>query len=214
MTPATDSAITPAARSVAALVGLLALFGLALDLAAGWAGTLIPQLWGMARYFTILTNGIAAATLLGAAAAGRPAPPGWLGGVTLWMAITALVFHLLLGGTYPLLTLDWGANLVLHTLAPAAVLAWWLAAAPTRGLGPRHAILWLGWPALYCGYALLRGAADGVYPYFFVDVARLGWAGFGRWFGILLVAFWVGGLLLAGLGRAIDRPGGRPLARG
>jgi hypothetical protein len=67
--------------------------------------------------------------------------------------------------------------------------------------------LWLSYPLVgrYCGYALMRGEIDGIYPYPFLDVAAEGMISVSFNGGIvlgLLAAFWIGGL------DAGDRGGG------
>jgi hypothetical protein len=34
----------------------------------------------------------------------------------------------------------------------------------------------MGYPSAYFGYLLVRGEVTGAYPYFFIDVSRLGYA--------------------------------------
>ena len=198
-------------RAGAGIVGALALLGLVLQCVDVWQErlaqpTLAGVLWYVARYFTILTNALVAGTFLGIAA-GRPARAGWLGGVLLWILITGIVYHLLLSGGQETRLGAW-ADLILHTLSPLAVTLWWLVFAPRRGLTLPVGALWLLWPALYCGYALARGMQDGLFPYFFIDPARVGWTGVLAWIGILLVAFASGALALLGLARLLPRTAG------
>jgi hypothetical protein len=192
---------------VIAMVGWLGLAFQALDVWATEAGvtTASGLVWYMARYFTNLTNLLAAVTLTMVAVAARAAPRGWLGGVAFWLLVTAIVYHLLLAATSD--PVGWGvwADLLLHTVVPALVFGWWLAFADKRGLGLGHALAWLLWPLIYCGYALVRGQVTGVYPYFFVNVETQGWLGVGQWVAILCAAFFIGGALLVGLARAMSR---------
>jgi hypothetical protein len=161
-------------------------------------------LWRLARYFTILTNALVVVTYAAIAFGARLTAPVWLGGVTLWIAITGVVYHLLLAGTEaPKTGLDWWANFGLHSATPIAVTLWWLTFAPRAGLGAGAAALWMLWPLIYVAYALARGHLDGTYPYFFTNPDRIGWTGVAEWTVILAVAFLIAGLLLIALARLI-----------
>ncbi|MEZ5420482.1 MAG: Pr6Pr family membrane protein [Vicinamibacterales bacterium] len=52
---------------------------------------------------------------------------------------------------------------------------------------------WLAYPVAYLAYALTRGSVDGWYPYFFIDVAAIG---YGR--ALTNAALLSGGMLVAG----------------
>lgn len=68
-------------------------------------------------------------------------------------------------------------------------------------------------PAMYVAFILLRAAildaagrtAAVVYPYYFLDLRNLGWGGFLRWMGILLMGFVALGYALCTLDRLLDR---------
>jgi len=201
-----------AARIAAALLALAALAGLGTQFIASSAShpddTPLQVAWSMLRFFTILTNVIVLAVFT-AIAAGRPARPGLCGAVTLWIAIVGVVYWVLLAPTSD--PQGWGviANTLLHTVTPAGTVLWWLAFAPKRALSWRAPLLWMLWPLVYVFYAMLRGAADGVYPYFFVDAGRLGYGGVAANSAGLALAFGLAGLALVALGRAIGRPEGR-----
>lgn len=68
---------------------------------------------------------------------------------------------------------------------PVLTALWWLLWGP-RPLALSHLPLWLGWPVAYCLYALVRGAFEGRYPYFFLDIGQ---------FGALRVAVNIAGLV-------------------
>jgi hypothetical protein len=63
---------------------------------------------------------------------------------------------------------------MLHTVIPVLYAIYWLLFAPKEGLTYRAVPLWLSYPLVYCGYALLRGEVDGIYPY---PVPRCGGGG-------------------------------------
>lgn len=134
------------------------------------AMTLVPALWRFVGFFTILTN-LLVAIMATEVASGRT---DRLSGPVARMTITAAV--LLVGIAYwfllaPLWTpTGWqlGADIGLHLAVPALAFALWIVMADGR-LGwkdvPKAAI----WPAIYALYAVVRGAADGWYAYWFLN---------------------------------------------
>lgn len=204
-TPSSAS-LSPAARITAAAICLLALAALGLQLYVGLernpARPVPVEIWRQARYFTNLTNLMIVVGFAAMALSGR-ARQGWCAALTLWILIVGVVYHALLARE--LSGLRWLSDAALHTGVPAAVTAWWLAFAPKSELRLMHSAQWLGWPALYLSYALLRGEIDGRHPYFFVDPPRIGWDGVGLWSLALGLAFWIGGLGVVALGRCLSR---------
>lgn len=203
--------MSPLSRGLAAVIAILAFASLGAQLVAMRqdfpADSVFLTVWKLARFFTILTNVLVAITLASVALRGRVILPVWIGGVTLWIAITGVVYHLLLAATDgPKTGLDWWANVGLHTAVPAGMALWWLAFGPRRGLGVSSALIWMLWPLVYVTYALGRGQLDGVYPYFFTNPDRIGWIGVGQWTVILAVAFFVAGLAQIAVARLV-RPG-------
>ncbi|MAZ20349.1 Pr6Pr family membrane protein [Roseovarius sp.] len=158
-------------------------------------------LWRMAGYFTVLTNILVAVTFLSVVATGQRVGPIWAGGLTLWIAAVGIVYHLVLAGLWRPEGLAWWADQGLHTAVPLLVVLWWGWQADKSGLRRRHAGLWLLWPALYCAYAVIRGALSGFYPYPFLDVAALGPGAVAVNVVGLLLAFVGGGLMLLALAR-------------
>jgi hypothetical protein len=144
-------------------------------------------------FFTIQSN-ILAAAVLAAAALVRPDERSAVfdalrGAGTLYIAITGVVFAVLLSGHQEDLDTHVGwVNFVVHTLIPIVVAADWLLDPPRRRLQLRVAVLWLGYPLAWFVYTLVRGAAEGWYPYPFVDVSE---HGYGRVFlnGVVLLVF-------------------------
>lgn len=208
--------MSPAATGTAALLALAALAALATQFSVNFAEDrqdgVLRVAWRMARYFTILTNGIVCVVFARAALTGRAPGPVMAGGVTLWIGITGAVYYALLyRETQGLETL---ADIGLHGVVPAGTVLWWLAYAEKRGLGVRAAALWLLWPAGYVLYALARGERDGRYPYFFTDPHRIGWDGVALWSLGLCAAFFLAGLGLAWLARRAPGPGRRDATAG
>lgn len=195
-------------RALAALIAVMALASLAAQFIA--SQTLHPEentfatLWRLGRFFTILTNSLVVVTFAVLVVRAQVLSPVWLGGVTLWIAIVGVVYHLLLAATDSQeTTIGWWANFGVHTSVPIAVVLWWLAFAPRNGLSVTSALMWMIWPMIYVSYALLRGQTDGVYPYFFTNPTEIGWDGVIIWTAILAGFFFVAGLLQIALARLI-----------
>ncbi|MFF1378352.1 Pr6Pr family membrane protein [Streptomyces sp. NPDC058308] len=185
----------PLVAAFRALIALAAVTGIVIDLVIGSPPRVLS-------YFTIQSN-VLVAVVLGLAAwrawRGRhPLPPWISGGTVLFIAITGLVYHLILANdasgfsmTDDAETLSampamsgWHSlsNQLLHTVTPIGVALDWLLLTRPGGLRLRHAGLWLLYPLAYLAFALARGALlppgpPARYPYPFLDVDIHGYAG-------------------------------------
>lgn len=119
-------------------------------------------------FFTVQSNLIAVAALTAAALGHRH--DLLRGAAVLYLAITGLVFALLLSGLQEdlQLTIPW-VDTVLHRVMPIVVVVDWLLDPPERRLGVREALTWLAFPVAWTTYTLVRGAVTGWYPYPFID---------------------------------------------
>lgn len=202
-----SNTLNTAGLFTARLIALLALAAIAaqyLVTAGDHPGDAPQQVaWIMLRYFTILTSLASLLSFATMAVTRRALGGWWLGGLAVWEVMTGLVYHLLLSVDRDGLAL-W-ADHGLHTALPLAVFAWWAVFARKSRAALGFAISWLIWPALYILYALLRGRADGIYPYFFLDPGKVRWDGVAVWSGMVGLGFLVAGLLLAGVARLIRR---------
>ncbi|MFD3515941.1 Pr6Pr family membrane protein [Streptomyces sp. NPDC058657] len=204
----------PYAALFRALLCLAATTGIVIDLIVG-DPLLVPV------YFTVQSNALLAVAAGWSAVRawqGRtPLSPRLTGGALLFIAITGLVYHLILANASSGFSMTddpghtmtgWRAvsNQLLHTVTPlGAVLDWLLLTAP-GGLLFRYAAQWLLYPAAYFAFALVRGAvlapdAAVRYPYPFLDVAQHGYAGVAT--NALLLGLAFGALALALV--ALDR---------
>ncbi|MCY1413262.1 hypothetical protein D9M71_286890 [compost metagenome] len=84
------------------------------------------------------------------------------------------------------------------------LLYWWQCVAKGT-LRLYHMLLWLTYPLLYFGYALLRGEWIGVYQYPFLDVAELGYSQVFRNALAILVGYVLIALLLIGIDRWLGK---------
>lgn len=212
--PAT-AVVAPARRPVVAafrlLVALAAATGVTIDLILGSPLRVLS-------YFTIQSNVLVAVVFAASAwrawTARRPLPGVVTGGTLLYIAITGLVYHLILAnqssgfsmtGEIDTLT-GWHAvaNQLLHTATPIAVLADWLLLTRPTPLAVRNAATWLLYPLAYLVFSLARGAtmspgAPTRYLYPFVDVDQHGYVGVLGNTAILGVAFYALALLTVAL---------------
>jgi hypothetical protein len=153
-------------------------------------------------FFTIQSNILAAAMLVAAALVRRSERTGVFdavrGGVTLYIAITGIVFAVLLSGLQESLDTHIGwVDFVVHKLIPIMVVADWLIDPPRHRLSITTALLWLTYPAIWLAYTLIRGANTDWYPYPFVDANQLGYGGV-LWRCAVLLAAFAGAALLCG----------------
>lgn len=201
------------ARAAAGLVAAIAWLGLAVQFRASLAnlGSVPDTIWIMLRYFTVIAN-LLAAILLSAVASGwrGSASPKLLGGMSIAMLLVGIVYGLLLRG---MLELSGGAKLadtLLHIVTPVLVPVYWLAFVPKGELGSRDPLLWALLPLAYFVYALVRGAAEGVYAYPFMNLAQLGWTQTLTNALLMALGFIVAGFAMFWLDRRLSLLGGPP----
>ncbi len=147
-------------------------------------------------YFTIQSNliGVAAFVwlVLGRGAARSRGLELLRGAAAVYLTVTFFVVIFLLSGIDVGLQLGW-VDLVLHKLFPLIVVIDWIVDPPTVRLTPRDAITWLVYPLIWTGLTLVRGAADGWYPYPFLDPAN---GGYGQ-VAVTAVAVTIGFLVIS-----------------
>ncbi|MBM7168442.1 Pr6Pr family membrane protein [Streptomyces sp. G44] len=210
----------PVVAALRALLALAAVTGITIDLVTGSPLRVLS-------YFTIQSN-LLVTVVLGLSARrawrGRRPLPAWVtGGTLLFIAMTGLVYHLVLAnGTDGFsMTGDaasvagWHsyANQLLHTVTPVGVALDWLLLTRPGGLRPRHAALWLLYPVAYLAFALTRGALlppafPARYPYPFLDVDAHGYAAVLTHALALGTAFYALALLTIAVDRARPEPRG------
>jgi hypothetical protein len=129
-------------------------------------------------YFTIEANAFAVAVLLISIGWGGSSRALVMlrGAATLYMAVTGIVFSLLLAGIEgaEFTAVPWD-NTVLHFLGPIAVVLDWFLDLPRARIAYGGAMVWLVYPLAYGAYSLIRGAIVDWYPYPFLDPDRHGY---------------------------------------
>ena len=145
-------------------------------------------------YFTIDSNIIAVVGLLWAVWKPHATLKQdiFRGAGVLYLAVTGIVFALLLSGL-PLVTVPF-SNTVLHKLMPVVIVVDWLSNPPVRKLPLRQAaIVWMIFPVFWLAYTLWRGVRIGWYPYPFLNPETMG--GMGNVLG-MIAAILVGAFFL------------------
>lgn len=96
--------------------------------------------------------------------------------ITVYILIVGLGYNVLLRHLYQMEGLQAIANEVQHVVVPALFTLYWIFCLPKQKLPWISFISWLLYPFLFLVMALLRGSADGFYPYPFLNVAESGLA--------------------------------------
>ncbi|MGE7137108.1 Pr6Pr family membrane protein [Luteibacter sp. NPDC031894] len=158
-------------------------------------------------FFTILSNLLVALVAASAAMGGNWAPLRFLrtprvrGLAALCIAVTGLVYVVVLRSLWHPMGPQLIADRSLHYVVPVLYLLWWFTLLPHGALGWRDALRWLWFPSMFALWTFARGALVNEYPYPFLDVGQLGYP------AALLNAALVAALFLAlGLGFvAVDK---------
>ncbi|MBB6241060.1 Pr6Pr family membrane protein [Rhodanobacter sp. MP1X3] len=200
-------------RALAAIAALLGWFALVLQLSLtiqltlARSGSVASALWLWIGYFTITTNLLVAMALSARAIGPRGQINRFFGRpdvqsmVAMSIVIVSLVYNLLLRGLWQPQGWQWLADVTLHDVMPLLfVVHWWLAV-PKASLHWWQIGFWQIYPAAYFVYVLIRGAANGWYPYPFIDVATLGYPRVLVNALAVMLAFVVVAALLMALGR-------------
>ena len=129
-------------------------------------------------YFTIQSNliGVAAFAWL---LANRGAPrshalESFRGAAAAYLTVTFVVVIALLSNVDVGLGFAW-VDFVVHKLFPVIVVLDFLVDPPTVRLSGRDIVAWMVYPIVWLGLTLVRGAADGWYPYPFLNPANGGY---------------------------------------
>jgi hypothetical protein len=160
-------------------------------------------------YFTILTNILVASAVTAPlikprSGIGRFFADGRVAtGVCSAILLVGIGYHVLLRTAWDPQGAQWVADVLLHYVTPGLFLLYWLWLIPKDGVGWRALPFWCAYPLAYFVYALIRGALIGVYPYPFLDVRSLGYAGTVMSAAALLGAFLLLGAMLIAVARLL-----------
>ena len=163
----------PALRIAAALLGLAAIVSTFFDTAT--RATINP--FNFFGFFTMQSNIILVVVLLIAAAvslSGKSQSEGVMlarGCATTYIAITGVVYSVLLAGQEGGVTLAW-ANTALHVILPLYAALDWVLFSDRSPLPWNKLWVALVYPVVWIIVVLIRGATDGWVPYPFLNPAQ------------------------------------------
>lgn len=110
--------------------------------------------------------------------------------------VTFFVYNILLAGEKTALEYFTSlSNMLLHVILPLMFLAHWILFYKHDSVKWYWPLLCVIMPIVYIIFILIRAAIIGpgtdalLYPYFFLNIDKLGWGGFFMWIGILFVVF-------------------------
>lgn len=200
-----------ASQMMAAAILLCALTGVAIKMGVFQGQLGLHQL----RYFTTLSNLLAAACAGWALCRGRGGY-AWAKGLSLiCILVTGTVYHMLLAGSFggfAPLTLGWWGNELVHTVVPVLCALDYLLFDTKGRLNWRCPLVWMLAP---CGYfamtvAIARAGikfpgSHTAYPYPFLDVWTLGWGPVLRSAAMMAAGFLALGYVLVALDRLLEK---------
>lgn len=189
--------------------------------------------WGVFVYFTALSNALCLVWIaLSAAVTARDGTRlGWRGAstpsarfaaaVTMVIIVTMAIYQVILAPTAFAMTAAGQAfdltNTLTHLVVPSLIVLDWLLFVPKGRLRWFDPLWWLSIPLLYAAVMLVRGAISEAtigygarYPYPFLDVDALGWAGVLTQIAAMAVAIATLAYLIVALDRFLARLSARP----
>ena len=179
MTKADAGRVLFAVTALAVAVGIVVQLFVTAGSTDGYFPDNPDRVFNVFAYFTIQSNLLLGGTCLLLAVD----PERWqtmlfrtlrLNGV-LCIAVTGIVYHLVLAGSDHLSGAGAFANLVVHSITPLLGVLGWLFFGP-RGQTDRRVVGWsIVYPLLWLAFTLIRGEGTGFYPYPFVDVSEHGY---------------------------------------
>jgi hypothetical protein len=163
-------------------------------------------IWILADYFTILTNLVVALVFTGLCVRWNDSDrPRLLAGLTLAILLVGTVYAILLRPIDHPEGLARTANSFLHVVTPVLAALFWLGIVQKGALRLVDPLVFAAFPLLYFGYAMGRGAADGHYPYPFVNVAKIGLPQTLMNASLIAAGFLLAGYVLLFLDRVLSR---------
>jgi hypothetical protein len=169
-------------------------------------GAVILTLTNFFSYFTIETN-LTIAVVLTFSLSRRSHPVlsshSVRSALVVYIIIVGVVYSYMLSHLYRPEGWQYVANGLMHWAIPVLYPVYWLAFIEKGTLRWTDPLRWLIFPLAFFIYSMARGAAFGVYPYPFIDAARLGYAGVGFNALVLFFAFLGLGVFLTALDQAL-----------
>jgi hypothetical protein len=124
-------------------------------------------------------------------------------GAVVNIAITGIIYNLVLRSIWDPKGLQLLADNLLHTITPVLYVVYWILQRNTGKLTFKMALIWLIYPLVYFIYTLVRGPLVNWYPYPFIDVRAIGMNEVLMNAITIAVIFLVVGLIFVALSRAL-----------
>jgi hypothetical protein len=185
-TPASQSSFsspTDFQRVCAGWIASVAWLGLAIRLyadlgpAARDGGTVLGRIIDFLSYFSTQANILVALSLTLAAARSSAIPllsrHSAQGALVVYIIVTGVTFELLLRPRER--ELPWVADTIMHVAIPTLYVVYYGLDRSKGSLVWYDPLRWLIYPLIYLIYTMARGAADGRYPYPFINAGRIGY---------------------------------------
>lgn len=125
--------------------------------------------------------------------------------ITSYISIVGIVYSLFLRNVWAPVGWNAVADHALHDVMPILSVLYWLIFAAKGDISWADPIKWLAYPLVYISYSLVRGALVAWYPYWFVDVTRLGYPSALINTGVVFIAFAVVGSIYAAIAKVMSR---------
>ncbi len=202
------------ARVMAALIAAIAWSGLTLQMGLlvqifiADGHSVLAAVWRFCAYFTLLTNLMVAVVMTHVALGGRPGPQT-LTAMTVYIVIVGLLYHALLAARWNPQGLQFVGNMMVHYGTPVLTAVFWLTCVPKGVHKWADAFRWLIYPAAYLVYYVLRGATDGFYAYYFIELPKIGLQQFAVNTVGIMVVFVAMGFEFVAIDKAMARAIGR-----
>lgn len=133
--------------------------------------------------------------------------------LVVYIIVVGIVYSYLLSHLYDPRGLQLITNALLHDAIPIIYPIYWLIFSRKGSLRWVDPLRWLIFPCVFFVYSMLRGAAFGIYPYPFIDAAKLGYAAVCVNAVLLLAVFLGLGVVLTALDRTLAGNDGRRQSR-
>lgn len=121
--------------------------------------------------------------------------------ITVYILIVGLVYNLVLRSLWKPQGLQLLVDNLLHSVTPLLSLLYWFFFASVKNIYWQQTFKWILYPLLYLVFVIIRGTLSNFYPYFFIDVSKLGYAKAFINSGYITLAFLLVSFLLLWLGK-------------
>lgn len=160
-------------------------------------------------FFTIITNTSVAVLLLAYVLFPSSRLTVWFkktsnnGAIGLYVLIVSIIYYTILLNNHELKPLEMLATHILHGYVPLTYLLLWFYRFRKGDLRYKDSLRWILFPLVYFIYILIRGAILDAYPYFFVNVNKIGYPMVLLYATCILAVFLFCGLSLVAIDRKV-----------